>query len=253
MIDAHAHLDFEAFDADREAMWARALEAGVEAAVIPGVAPAQWARGAEVARALDGAWCVGAHPEWLAELGLSPDALRERLIAEGEGAVAVGELGLDRRVEGAVGREAQEAYLEAQLDAAEALGLPLVLHVVGRHGRLLELLGPRAPLRGMVHAFTGAPEVAARYLELGLHLGVGGALTRPNAKKLRAAAPTIPLGRLLVETDAPDQAPEGREGRNEPAWLVDVVEALAALRGESVEKVAEATGENARTLFGLAS
>ncbi len=245
MFDAHAHLDFPEFDADRDAVLERAQARGVRGVVVPGVDEASWER----ARRLGFPYCVGVHPQWLQEDERDPAAIEAALRAD-PGAVGVGETGLDARVD--VPAERQRAVFEAHLRAAAARSLPVVLHVVGRHGAALAILERHAPLRGMVHGFSGAPEVARRYLALGLHLSFGGLVTRPRALKARAAATAVPLERLLVETDSPSAPPDGAFAeRNEPSLLPLVVEALAALRGETSELVGERTEANARALFGL--
>jgi len=254
LVDAHCHLDFEAFDADRDEVLDRTAAVGVRAIVIPGVHPAQWARAAALVRRghprVRLALAVGLHPEHLDALGsgldtlvpersegrdeaqapLDPESLVAQLVeaAHEHRAIAIGECGLDRRVEALTSLERQRAVLDAHLEAAKRTGLPLVLHVVRRDGALLDALRPHAPLRGMVHAFTGGPELAREYVALGLHLSFGGGLTRPNARRVREAAAVVPAERVLIETDAPDQTPHGAPSpRNEPSFLPLVRDALA--------------------------
>lgn len=247
-FDAHAHLDFETFDADRDEVLERAAAAGVGAVVLPGVSEAQWER----AHALVGrghrrvrlAMAVGHHPE---HLDPTPElvSLEAQIVdaAERFDAVAIGECGLDRRVETQVSLERQLAILDAHLRAAKRTALPLVLHVVRRDGAMLDALRPHAPLRGMVHAFTGSAETARAFVALGLHLSFGGALTRPSARRVREAAAATPPDRVLLETDAPDQTPTGAPTeRNEPAYLPLVA---TALDRPEVDAAA-----NARALFG---
>ena len=236
LVDAHCHLDFEAFDADRDEALDRAAAVGVRAIVIPGVHPAQWSRAATIVNRghpnVRLAMAVGLHPEHLGSFDGwdDPGALTSRLVraAEAHHAVAIGECGLDRRVEAEVSLEHQRVVLDAHVQAAKRIGLPLILHVVRRDGALLDTLRPHAPLRGMVHAFTGGPDLAREYLALGLHLSFGGALTRMNARRAREAAAVVPAERVLIETDAPDQTPEGAPStRNEPAFLTFVRDVLA--------------------------
>ena len=137
----------------------------------------------------------------------------------------------------------------AQLERAAARRLPLVLHVVQAHGRALELV--EAPFGGMVHAFAASPEVARQWVDKGLHLSFGALLTNPEARRARAAAAVVPLDRLLVESDAPDQPPQERDPRRHgPASILDVIEVLATLRPESRETLAEATAANLEALLG---
>ncbi len=245
MFDAHAHLDFPDFDEDRDAVLERARKAGVRGVVVPGVNASGWAR----ARRLGLPYCVGVHPEWLARDDREAHAIEAALRADG-GAVGIGETGLDARID--VPSDRQLEVFEAHLRAAAARKLPVVLHVVGRHGAALAILERHAPLRGMVHGFSGAGQVAQRYLRLGLHISFGGMVTRERATKTRAAARVVPAERLLVETDCPSMAPVGAPSqRNEPSFLPLVVKALAALRDEPAKVLGARTEANARALFAL--
>ncbi|MEM1416736.1 MAG: TatD family hydrolase [Myxococcota bacterium] len=255
LVDAHCHLDLPAFDEDRDAVVARARAAGVEALVLPGTGPEAWEGLARTRDALPlpAALCLGVHPEWLG--GLDDDALSSALAElpralERYGAVGLGETGLDKRIEASVPAERQAEAARAQLGTARALGLPLVLHVVRRHGAMLALLDEAGPARGMVHAFAGPAELVPAYVERGFYLSVGGAATRPGARRVRAAVKAIPAERLLLETDAPDLTPAGAPTtRNEPAYLRRVLAAVAALRGEPEDELAERSAANARRLF----
>ena len=179
--------------------------------------------------------------------------LRERL-SQGP-AVAIGEIGLDTR-KGLAGAEVQEAFFTAQLELADELELPVILHCVQAHGRMAQLLKARGklPFGGMVHGFTGSWEVAQDYLSVGLSLSFGGLVTRPNSKKAHDTARRIPLERLLIESDCPDHPASGwQPEQSEPASLSLIIQSLADLRGESVEMIAQATTDNASALFGLKS
>ena len=222
-------------------MIARALRAGVETILIPGVDLAQWARAASLkSEAVRLRFAAGVHPESDGDDLAALEGWLDRL-----GAAAVGELGWDAR-HGDLDRQSELA--DAQLELARARDLPVILHVVRAHGLALERLARHAPLSGVVHGYSGAAELVPRYLALGLSLSFGPSVTRPRARKVREAARRVPLDRLLVETDAPDQRVSGERG--EPAELVQVIDALASLRGETAEAIARATTENARRLFG---
>jgi TatD DNase family protein len=183
----------------------------------------------------------------------------------------VGECGLDGDVaRGRFGRavslDRQRAVLDAHVEVARALGAPLVLHVWRAHGAMLAALARhgRAPLRGVVHSYSGPAELVPAYVALGLHLSFAAAVTRPTARRPLAAARAVPAHRLLVETDAPAQVATGacarapaaeREAvvppRGEPADLPRIAAALAVARGESLDALARRTTANARELFGL--
>lgn len=270
LFDSHCHLDFAEFDADRGDVLERARATGVSEMLVPGYEPEQWLRAGAVAlaateRGLTVYTAVGIHPYALAESASSwvdrqPGVLAATLAeaATQHGVVAIGECGLDAPLADRVGEACslagQSAVLREHLRAASACQLPLVIHVVKAHGPALELLrGEPAGVapRGVIHAFSGSPELVREYVDQGFMLGFGGALSRPTHEKARAAARATPDEWLLVETDAPSGRLEGGPERNEPAALARVVETLAELRGQSVEHVATITQANARRLFQL--
>lgn len=272
LFDSHCHLDFLEFDADRADVLQRAREAGVSDMLVPGYEPEQWLHAGAIAlaateRGLTVWTAVGIHPYALAGgartwVGRAPGALAATLAeaATQVGVVAIGECGLDAPLADRAGEECslahQSAVLREHLHAATTCELPLVLHVVKAHGLALELLrgAPAAPAltaRGVIHAFSGSPELVREYVDLGFMLAFGGALTRPNHDRVRAAARATPDEWLLVETDAPSGQLAGGPERNEPAELARVVDALAQLRGQTVEHVAALTHANAWRLFQL--
>lgn len=246
-------MDDAAFDADRDAVLARAAAAGVEAIVLPGVSAAYWPRLRAVAAAGEGLFAAyGLHPMFLPEH--RPEHLAELAdwLAR-ERAVAVGECGLDFYVEG-LDRAAQLEYFVAQLRLAREFDLPVIVHARRALDEVLKHLRRFPGLRGVVHSFAGSLQQAERLFALGFRIGLGGPLTYPRAQRLRAVAARLPLEAILLETDAPDQPGLARRGRrNEPACIVEVLEALAELRGETPEAIGRASSGNARTLFGLPS
>ncbi len=255
LYDSHCHLDFAAFDADREAVVARAREAGVRAILVPGYEVAQWGRLSSLrARHPEVRIAVGVHPHAIAR-DATPAGLDEALAEQAAalGAVAIGECGLDARTARAGGADlaTQRAFLDAHLGVARALGLPIVLHAVHAHGAMIAALDAAGPLPrgGVLHGFTGPAELVRPYVAFGFSFGLGAAIARPRARRPKEAARIIPAERLLIETDAPDMA---LGGRNEPARVADVARALAELRAEPEERVAERTFENAARLFGPA-
>lgn len=265
LYDSHCHLDFAEFDVDRDAVWARARSAGVRHAFVPGYAPEQWSRLADLRSHVEGISAgVGLHPFALREAA-PPENLERSLKAAAEqlGAVAIGECGLHKPSSSmSVPMQTQEAVLRAHLGAAMELGLPLVLHVVQAHGPALALLRcalhgtkhqSRDAPRGVVHAYSGSLEVAAEYQRLGFLLAFGGALTHPHHKRARAVAKALPLEALLLESDAPSAPAASSPSRNEPMVVASVAQALADLRGIKAEDVARVTTANALILFGPGS
>jgi TatD DNase family protein len=258
-------------DACREAALSRARAAGIAGLLLAGVDLAGWhdeakLAASQVAGAIDIALSFGVHPQIVpaledAALTTQLEALAAALSqrsATGPGLPrphAVGELGLDGLSDACrAALPRQERAFRAQLALARQHDLPIVLHILRSHGEALRILkADGVPRRGgVVHSYSGSAELVPEYLSLGLSISFAGAVTYPNARRIAAAARAVPIERLLVETDAPDQTPWARRpGGNEPAFLVEIIGALAMIREEPTERLAAATSENARRLFGL--
>lgn len=249
----------------REDALARARQAGVTGCLLAGVDSEGWRVESELAgRHPDLAIAYGIHPQIVPLLDdAALDSQLELLcsVLSGKASTlrrpqALGELGLDAltpETQGCLPR--QERCFRAQLAIAREHDLPIVLHILRTHGPAVRILKsdgvPRAG--GVVHSYSGSAELAKDYLKLGLSISFAGAVTYPNARRQQAAARAVPLDRLLVETDAPDQTPWSRRpAANEPAFLGEVLDALAIIRGEPRTALARATEDNARRLFGLA-
>lgn len=250
--DSHCHLDATEFDADRDAVLERAREAGVALVVNPGVDLASSRKAVELAQRVDEVVAaVGVHPNYSQAFG--PDtakALRE--LASQPKVAAIGEVGLDFYRE-RVPAEDQRTAFEAQLSLAAELDLPMVIHTRNAQDAVLETLeAPREsrPPALVLHAFSGGIPEARRALDLGGWLGIGGPVTYKNASALREVVAWAPLERLLLETDAPYLPPQSHRGRrNEPAFVREVAERVAAIKNLPVETVAAVTLSNARRLF----
>jgi TatD DNase family protein len=258
MFDSHCHLDASEYDADRSDVLARARAAGVTGILIPGYEPEEWRTLAALC-ATDSMLCcgVGLHPWYVrelddAQLGQAldslPDVLREQR------AVAVGECGLDmlhaKRESSPI--ERQEQVLARHLTVARELGLPLILHCVKAHERMLTILEKHGPFAagGVMHSYSGPEDLVPRYAKLGLSFSFAGVVTREEARRPRMALAAVPLERLLVESDGPDQAPRGAEStRSEPRDIVRMLEVASELRSVPLSELARATGDNARALF----
>jgi TatD DNase family protein len=258
-LDSHCHLTAPEFDTDRDAVLARAAEAGVDTLIAIGsgygfaraaLAPALAARAPGVFAS------VGVHPhdaaEWSAESRAQLSAWLDQ-----PRVVAVGECGLDYWYERSP-RAAQRRALAEQLGLARERRLPVSIHVRGRdaaaYDELLELWQAEGggELAGVLHCYTHTAEYAKRAIERGLWISFSGILTFKRDGGLRDVARALPLERLLVETDAPLLAPEGRRGRrNEPAAVAQVGAVLATALGRPAAEVAAATSANARELFRL--
>jgi TatD DNase family protein len=258
VIDTHCHLDIEAFDADRDEVIARAGAAGVTGMLIPAIRPRTWAALGELARRHEPAgvrFAVGIHPQIVPELEEDERAgdLEERLARASEGAVAIGECGLDG---GTGARELQERIFRAHVRVARALGKPLVVHVLRAHDAAPRILreerakGAEGAVTAVLHSYSGGAELVAVYRDLGCAFSFAGPVTYAGARRPIEAARAVPAELLLAETDAPDQAPAPhRGGRSEPGYLPAVIAGLAAARAADPAEIAALTAGNAARLF----
>jgi TatD DNase family protein len=256
LIDTHCHLDSARFEPDRTAVLERAYAAGVQGVVIPAVGPDGWegllAWPKGDARVQVG---LGIHPQWLPELDPAGDGAHlERLdgLLGRKEAAAVGECGVDGPTAERCPLERQVAVLEGHLALADKHGLPALVHCLKAHPALQAVLERRAiPEAGLLlHSYSGGPELVKFYASKGCHFSLAGPVTYAGARKPLAAARAIPLERLMVETDAPDQSPHPhRGGRNEPGYLGLVVAALAQALGMPSAELGERTAGTARAFF----
>ena len=255
LIDTHAHLDDPSLAGALDAVLARAAEVGVEQVIAIGTTADSSVQVLELA---------GRHPGVFAAVGIQPNHVAqagpgdwERVIglAEKAGVVAIGETGLDRYWDHSP-FPIQQDFFDRHLDLAEARGLPVVIHCRDCEADIVDQLSRRGrSIRGVLHSFTGTVAHARAFVELGLHISLAGMLTFETKKldSLREAAASVPLDRLLVETDSPYLSPHPFRGKtNEPSRVVLTAAKLAAVLGLSASDVARATTSNARRLFGLA-
>ncbi len=253
IYDSHAHYDDSAFQEDRAWLLEKQLPlSGVRCVINMGT------------RLLTCASTVGLsdlNPYIFAAVGIHPEeidgSLPEdwlqclRVWLERGDAVAVGEIGLDYHWEDCAPRERQREVFAAQLSLAKELDLPVCVHDRDAHADVLDLLREYRP-QGVLHCFSGSLEMAREILDLGMYIGIGGAVTFKNAKKILRVAAGIPLDRLLLETDAPYMAPEPYRGRRNDSSLIPHTAAkIAELRGITTREVLEASNQNIRRLFRL--
>ena len=266
-IDTHCHLDAPEFACDRDAVRAQARDAGVRLCVLPAVQRSDWAGVQALAARHGDAYALGIHPLYVpAAQDEDLQALDAALSAARSDPrlVAVGEIGLDFFVPELCTpqmRERQWRFYLAQLQLARAHGLPVILHVRRSADLLLKGLRQVGVAGGIAHAFNGSVQQARAFTGLGFALGFGGAMTFERATALRSLACSLPIGALVLETDAPDIPPqwlyrtaEARaagvpQGRNSPAELPRIARVLADLRGMDTPALAQATAANARRVL----
>ncbi len=261
-IDAHCHLADLRVAAHLDRQIAQAREAGIGRWIQGGIDPEDWDRQeALVSRFGDAIVpAFGLHPWWVAshsteEIDQGLAALETRLPR----ASALGELGLDALPRHAspesMGR--QRRAFELQLELSQRQPKPLILHIVRAHGEALEILSRYQPFPegGLVHSFGASREVAEAYLDLGFHLSLGGSVTREGFQNLKKAVGSLPLDRLVIETDSPDQTPHlpgvAATGLNELRHLLGIAEAVARLRGIERDDLLEQSSKNLKRLFHL--
>jgi TatD DNase family protein len=251
LVDSHSHFDAAEFDADRAAVHARALAAGVRRQVVPAVDAAGWPKLKSVCAEFSGLFpAYGMHPMYLD--AHRPEHLAElRHWIERERPVALGECGLDHFIED-LDVEAQHLYFDGQLRLAREFDLPVIVHARRAVDAVIASIRKVGGLRGVVHSFSGSAEQATQLHKLGFLLGIGGPVTYERANRLRGMVATMPLDQLLLETDSPDQPDADHRGeRNEPAHLPNVLRVIAELRGMPAAELAIATSANAERLFKL--
>jgi len=258
LVDIGVNLAHDSFDSDRDAVIARAREAGVARMVITGSSLSSSAAALRLAQQDPGLFAtIGVHPHHATELDEDQVGALESLLAD-TNAVAVGECGLDFFRDFSP-RDRQESAFRLQLQLAMRTGLPVFLHQRDAHERFVALLdecGTRLPA-GVAHCFTGGPAELEDYLERGLYIGVTGwVCDERRGDALRAAVRHLPLDRVMIETDAPyllprDLKPRPRTRRNEPVYLPHVLQVLAELMDVSPQELAAASTRNAEALFGL--
>jgi TatD DNase family protein len=269
LFDSHCHLDFEPLSADIAGAVERAGSVGVVKMINVGTSLRRSAKSVEIAEYYSNVWAtVGLHPQdaiEVTDIVQAIEGLKE--MAGDKKVVAIGEIGLDyysagTGAKGTVSdhdKDKQKEIFVAQLGLAEELKLPVVVHVRDAWDDFFGILEKqRAEYghypQGVVHCFTGSPEVAKKISDLGMYVGFTGFVTFEQDKfdEIREAAKIVPLEQILIETDAPFLAPEPYRGKtNEPAFVVEVAKKIAELKNKSFEEVAEATYKNTKKVFQL--
>jgi len=255
-VDSHAHIDVRRFDKDRDQVVSRAREAGVGAVVNVGCDLDSSGVSIKLAQQYGEVFAaVGFHPHSAAKM-VDGDLDKLAELAQQPKVVAIGEIGLDfyRNLSP---REAQIEAFKEQLELAERLGLPVIIHSRNAQEEVLSILiewagrSKRDKPLGVLHCFSGDGKLAERYIEMGFLLSIAGPVTYSSSHALEIAH-DIPLEKLLIETDCPFLTPYPHRGqRNEPSYLSFIAEKIGDIRGVPPDLVAERTAENAIQLFAL--
>ena len=256
LIDSHCHLNYPGLSERQDEVLANARARGVGGFLNISTRQREWVDVVGVSERNGDVWAtIGVHPH---EADAHPDLGASALIeaAAHPRVVAIGECGLDYFYDKS-DRAAQRERFQAHIEAARATGLPLVVHTRDAEADTAEILARevgKGGVTGVLHCFTGSAELARKALDLGFFVSISGIVTFKNAQELQQTAKTIPLDRLLVETDSPFLAPVPNRGKTcEPAFVADTAAFLSDLRDEPLDELAEATTANFFKLFSKAA
>ena len=252
IFDTHAHLDDRAFDCDREELLSRLPQEGIALVMNPGCSLAASRAAVELAKKYDFLYAaVGSHPDAADEVNQDVLEQYRRFVRENPKVKAIGEIGLDYHYED-IPRDIQKEAFRAQMALAKELKMPVIVHQREAHEDGMNIVKEFPEVTGVFHCYSGSLEMAKWLIDRGWYIGFGGVLTFKNARKAVEVASSIPLERIVLETDCPYMAPEPFRGkRNDPGRLFRVAEKLAELRGKSREEIEDITLKNGRALYRL--
>lgn len=248
MIDTHAHLDF--FENPEEIV-ARAKEKQVEAIMIAGVGPDKFHEIINLIDKFDNVYgSLGVHPEDIEKF--SPVVLKEIAnLASHPKIRAIGEIGLDYYWN-KENKDKQITLFKAQLELAEALGLPVLVHDREAHNDTMTILDAYNLKNVILHCFSGSPEMAIQCVLKGYYLGIGGVVTFKNAKTIKEVVKEVPLSNIVLETDCPYLTPHPFRGeQNEPSYIPLIAREIASIKDVALDEVATVTTSNASKIFNL--
>ena len=250
LFDTHAHMDDRAFDTDREELLRALPGQGLTLVMNPGCSLESSRNAVRLAREYDYIYAaVGSHPDVADEVNESVLAEYRELCKLNPKVKAIGEIGLDYHYED-IPREIQLKAFRAQMELARELGLPAIVHERDAHEDGMTVVRDFPEVNGVFHCYSGSAEIARQLVDRGWYIGFTGVLTFKNARKAIEVASSIPLDRIVLETDCPYMAPEPFRGRrNDPGKLYRMAEKLAEIRGLSVEEIQAITVENGRRLY----
>ena len=250
LFDTHAHLNDPAFDPDREELMASFADAGVGLVMNAGCSLESSRDIVQMAEKYPWLYAsVGSHPDSADEVDEAVLEEYRKLCKQSDKVKAIGEIGLDYYYED-IPREIQQRAFRMQMALAQELDMPVIVHERDAHNDGLAIIKEFPRVKGVFHCYSGSAEMARQLVNLGWYIGFTGVLTFKNARKAVETAASIPLDRIVLETDCPFMAPEPYRGkRNHPGYLYRMAEKLAEIRGISVEEVHTATLENGKRLY----
>ena len=249
IFETHAHLNDPAFDEDRESLILGLPKKGIEAVMNVGCCLESSHDCIALAEKYPFVYAsVGSHPDSADEVN---EAVIEkyRQMAKHPKVLAIGEIGLDYYYE-TIPREIQQKAFRMQMELAKELNMPVIIHERNAHDDGMRIVKEFPGVTGVFHCYSGSAEMARQLVNMGWYIGFTGVLTFKNARKAVETAESIPLERIVLETDCPFMAPEPFRGkRNDPGYLYRMAERLAEIRGISVEEVHNLTTDNAKKLY----
>ena len=250
LFDTHAHMDDRAFDADREELLLSLADRGTALVMNPGCSLASSYNAVALANRYDWIYAaVGSHPDVADEVNETVLEEYRRLCKLNPKVKAIGEVGLDYHYED-IPRELQLRAFRMQLELARELDLPVIVHERDAHEDGMALVKEFSDVTGVFHCYSGSAEMARQLVDLGWYIGFTGVLTFKNARKAVETAASIPIDRIVLETDCPYMAPEPYRGkRNDPGYLFRMAEKLAEIRGLPLEEIHRITVENGKRLY----
>ena len=251
LFDTHAHMDDRAFDADREELLTALPSRGIQFLMNPGCSLASSRNAVDLANTYDYIYAaVGSHPDVADEV--CEEVLEEysKLCKLNSKVKAIGEIGLDYHYED-IPRELQQKAFRLQMELARELDLPVIVHERDAHEDGMQIVKNEFPtVKGVFHCYSGSAEMARQLVDLGWYIGFTGVLTFKNARKAIETAESIPLERIVLETDCPYMAPVPHRGkRNDPGFLGYMAEKLAEIRNLPLEEIHRITVENGKRLY----
>jgi len=253
LIDTHCHLDRDSFSKDRTEIIDHCRKLNINKIVVPAIEKAGWLQLLMLCETQQGLYpALGLHPMFLGvHKNKDIKSLAEWIEDHRKQVIAVGEIGLDY-YDKQLDRKRQQTLFEEQLNIAQQVELPVILHVRKAHDRVLKTLKNIPVKGGIVHAYSGSEQQAERYIDMGFKLGFGGTMTYEKSKRIHRVAKSLPLESIVLETDAPDMVVSSRRGeRNSPEYLPEIFAALVDLRDESAKQIAKRTTQNAIDVLAL--